>query len=155
MFMFRNCRKNALVKKLLRLGSLHAEAERCKANDVTSSVILRRRRRAKAVLCRLGEDELEALQRSLESSGATETSSPGSNCISPPETPSGDPVLALWQFCRGFEANGRSDLIRLPFCKNKILQTNQQTRCCNPFHWSLHFNCQSNFTISIMQTKNS
>lgn len=135
MFMFRQCRKAALVKKLRRHLRRRHDEEEAEAEAAPRAAM-----EATRLLRRLSEGELEALLRAVQSEGALE----GSSCL-------GDCVLASRRRCASEPASltcaafrwpdlcPSESLRRLPVCGQQAGSGNHgdaDVQCCNPYHYS-------------------
>ena len=129
--MFPSCRKNAVIKKLLR------QIANADPNPGGGGDARREAAAAKRCIRRLPVDELEALLRAVEQRGRSETSAScprGGQCVlvaaSQPSLISATSRLFRWP-----DLGDDEELRRLPMCRGGG-GDDESRRCCNPFHWS-------------------
>eukprot|EP00095_Tigriopus_kingsejongensis_P004213 maker-scaffold1792_size27886-snap-gene-0.3 protein:Tk04213 transcript:maker-scaffold1792_size27886-snap-gene-0.3-mRNA-1 annotation:"mothers against decapentaplegic-like 6 protein" len=141
MFMFRSCRTNQLVNKLLQ----HEAQEAPQSAPTTEP-----KDRAKSLLKRLSESQLQSLLRSIEAQGGLDTSCGSShdNCVVVASSVvvrrsarvRVSPKLLTCQLFRWPDLRDEFELKRLSFCQAKLSHHGDiNVECCNPFHWSRLF----------------
>lgn len=151
--MFRSCRINQLVNRLLQYETKEEE-QGCDEEDhwavqapPSQNHLQERRTLSKSLLKRLSEVQLKALLRSIESEGGVDTSCGSSheNCVIVSSSVvirrasrvRVDPKVLTCQLFRWIDLRDDFELKRLPFCQAKLNNHGDiQVECCNPYHWS-------------------
>ena len=127
--MFPSCKKNAVIKKLLR--------QIVNADPNSGEDVRRAAAAAKRCIRRLPVDELEALLRAVEQKGRSETSAScqrGGQCVVVAATQ--PPLIsATSRLFRWPDLGDDEELRRLPMCRGGG-GDDGGSRCCNPYHWS-------------------
>ncbi|XP_059079085.1 mothers against decapentaplegic homolog 6-like isoform X1 [Tigriopus californicus] len=153
MFMFRSCRINQLVNKLLQYETKkeetwdHDDYWAVQGPPPSKNHLQERRTLSKSLLKRLSEIQLRALLRSVESEGSLDTSCGSSqeNCVIVSNSVvirrdarvRVDPKVLTCQLFRWIDLRDDLELKRLPFCQAKLNNHGDiQVECCNPYHWS-------------------
>jgi hypothetical protein len=143
MFVVRQYRRNAIVKKILR----HAKStDDCAANDDDEDPAIavevratpeaaeakvsspRTRALAQMLVKRLSECDLKALLRALDTGGAADTQCAVAAARPTSSSSRSHPVVLSCSVFRWHDVRHVSDLRRLDFCLHD--------NCVNPFHWS-------------------
>eukprot|EP00094_Tigriopus_californicus_P008382 TCALIF_08076-PA protein Name:"Similar to SMAD6 Mothers against decapentaplegic homolog 6 (Gallus gallus)" AED:0.11 eAED:0.11 QI:0/1/0.33/1/0.5/0/3/0/273 len=151
--MFRSCRINQLVNKLLQYETKkeetwdHDDYWAVQGPPPSKNHLQERRTLSKSLLKRLSEIQLRALLRSVESEGSLDTSCGSSqeNCVIVSNSVvirrdarvRVDPKVLTCQLFRWIDLRDDLELKRLPFCQAKLNNHGDiQVECCNPYHWS-------------------
>lgn len=124
--MFACGRRRSIIKRLLSQRALPRPCP---------PALVSLKRKVQNLLRQLEDDQLEALQRSIKSLGATETSSGCSNCVITDDTRHG--TVTTWNYFRQGDVEHLDDLQQLPFCQSPF------GTCINPFHYGRKLDLKS------------